>query len=60
MGVIGLVLAVLTAGYILGVWTGGLVFRQRQGAYEDAVPTALWSVPVFVPDRKPSPPERHW
>lgn len=41
MGAIGLVLGLFTVGYILGVWTGGLVFRQRQGVYEDAVPAAI-------------------
>jgi hypothetical protein len=33
MGAIGLILGLFTVGYILGVWTGGLVFRQRQGAH---------------------------
>jgi hypothetical protein len=37
MGAIGLILGLFTVGYMLGVWTGGLVFRQRQGVYEDAV-----------------------
>jgi hypothetical protein len=41
MGAIGLVLGLFTVGYILGVWTGGLVFRQRQGRYEDAIPAAI-------------------
>jgi len=30
------VFALFTVGYILGVWTAGLVFRQPQRAYEDA------------------------
>jgi hypothetical protein len=37
MGAIGMILGLFTVGYMLGVWTGGLVFRQRQGVYEDAV-----------------------
>jgi hypothetical protein len=36
MGALGLILGLFTVGYILGVWTGGMVFRQRQGVYEDA------------------------
>ncbi len=35
MGLMGLVFALFTVGYVLGVWTAGLVFRQPQGAYED-------------------------
>lgn len=37
MGYVGLVLALFTIGYILGVWTALLVVRQPQRAYEDAV-----------------------
>jgi hypothetical protein len=37
MGLLGLVLALVTAAYIAGVWTGGLFFSQRQNAYEEAV-----------------------
>ena len=48
MGDLGLVSAVVAAGYIVGVWTGALVFRQRQRAYEDAVPTTISSPPVTV------------
>jgi hypothetical protein len=36
MGVIGVVFALFTVGYLLGVWTAGLVFRQPQRAFEDA------------------------
>jgi hypothetical protein len=36
MGVMGVVFALFTVGYVLGVWTAGLVFRQRQRAHEDA------------------------
>jgi hypothetical protein len=60
MGVIGLVLAVLTGGYFLGVWTGGLVFKQHQGTYEDAVPTTPSSTPVIVPGETTAPSGRRW
>jgi hypothetical protein len=33
-----LVFALFTAGYILGVWTACVVFRQSQSAYEDGAP----------------------
>lgn len=36
MGFLGLVFALFTAGYVLGVWTAGLVFKQPQRAYEDS------------------------
>jgi hypothetical protein len=36
MGLLGIVLALFTVGYMLGVWTSALVFRQRQLAYEEA------------------------
>jgi hypothetical protein len=36
MGIVGVVFALFTVGYLLGVWTAGLVFRQPQPAYEDA------------------------
>jgi hypothetical protein len=48
VGIVGLVFALFTVGYILGVWTACLVFRQPQPAYEDGVPAALSSVPVVV------------
>jgi hypothetical protein len=48
MGDLGLVLALVFAGYIVGVWTGALVFRQRQRAYEDALPAAISSPPVII------------
>ena len=37
MGIAGLVFALFTLGYILGVWTACLVFRQPQRAYEEGV-----------------------
>jgi hypothetical protein len=36
VGVISAVFALFTVGYVLGVWTAGIVFRQPQRAYEDA------------------------
>jgi hypothetical protein len=48
MEYLGLVLALFTLGYILGVWTAFLVVRQPQRAYEDAVAAPLSDVPVIV------------
>jgi hypothetical protein len=36
MGVAGVVFALFTIGYVLGVWTACGVFRQPQRAHEDA------------------------
>ncbi|HEY8815042.1 MAG TPA: hypothetical protein VIP57_08065 [Candidatus Dormibacteraeota bacterium] len=33
----GLVLAIFTSGYILGVWAACLVLKQPQKSYEDGV-----------------------
>ena len=41
MGIAGVVLAVFTSGYILGVWTACLVLKQPQRAYEDGVLVSL-------------------
>jgi hypothetical protein len=35
MGLMSFVLALFTIGYILGVWTACVVFRQPQREYED-------------------------
>jgi len=35
MGYAGLVLALFTLGYIVGVWTAFLVLKEPQAAYED-------------------------
>jgi hypothetical protein len=37
VAVAGLVFALFTVGYILGVWTACLVFRQPQHVYEEGV-----------------------
>ena len=48
MGVGGVVFALFTVGYILGVWTAFMVLRLPQGAYEDAVPANRPSVQVVL------------
>ena len=48
MGVGGIVFALFTVGYILGVWTAFAVSRQPQGAYEDAVPALRPGVPIIL------------
>jgi hypothetical protein len=48
MGVVGLVFALFTVGYIVGVWTAFVVLRQPQGQYEDAVPAWVPTTPVIV------------
>jgi hypothetical protein len=49
MGYLGLVLALFTLGYILGVWTAFAVLRQPQRTYEDApVQAPLSGVPVIL------------
>ena len=55
MGDLGLVFALVFGGYILGVWTGALVFRQRQRGYEDAEQAAISSPSVTI-IRHPSHP----
>jgi hypothetical protein len=41
MGIAGVVLAVFTSGYILGVWAACLVLKKPQRVYEDGVPAPL-------------------
>jgi len=53
MGFAGVVFALFTLGYILGVWTALLVTKQPQGAYEDAAAVSVSDVPVFVLRRTP-------
>jgi hypothetical protein len=48
VGIVGLLFALFTTGYILGVWTACLVFRQPRRAYEDGGPIAPSSVPVIL------------
>ena len=37
MELVGIVFALFTAGYIIGVWTACLVFKQPQHVYEDGI-----------------------
>jgi hypothetical protein len=46
MGLAGIVVALFSCGYILGVWTACLVLKQPQKAYEAGVP-----VPILGPAR---------
>jgi hypothetical protein len=46
----GLVFAMGSVGYILGVWTACLVFKQPQRAYEEGAPAVVSSPRVFVLD----------
>jgi hypothetical protein len=49
MGVMSLVFALFTIGYILGVWTACVVFRQPQRVYEEGGPwRAAEEVPAFA------------
>jgi len=49
MGVMSLVFALFTIGYILGVWTACLVFRQPQRVYEEGGPgPANEGAPAFA------------
>ena len=48
MGYLGLVFALFTLGYILGVWTAFAVLRKPQTAYEDAVTVSQPEFPVIV------------
>ncbi len=41
MGLVGMVFALFTTGYILGVWTACLVFKQPQQVYEDGITLSL-------------------
>jgi hypothetical protein len=48
MPLVGLVLALFTLGYILGVWTACLVFKQPQVGYEEG---GTWRTAEAVPVR---------
>jgi hypothetical protein len=41
VGLAGVVFALFTSGYIIGVWTACLVFKQPQRAYEESLPVSL-------------------
>ena len=38
MGLLSLIFTLFTIGYILGVWTACMVFRQPQRSFEDGMP----------------------
>ena len=48
MGFVGVVFALFTLGYILGVWTALLVTKQPQREYEEAAAVSVSDVPVIV------------
>ena len=48
MGFAGVVFALFTLGYILGVWTALLVTKQPQGPYEEGAAVSVSDVPVIV------------
>jgi len=58
MGVMGLLFALFTGGYILGVWMACIVFWQRERAYEDFAPGALASTLDAVPGDASRPVEK--
>ena len=58
MGLMSLVFALFTAGYILGVWTACVIFKQPQRAYEDGLPISqagprLMVPPAVLAERRP-------
>lgn len=59
MGVMGLVFALFTVGYILGVWTALAVLKQTDGQYEDAVAARASTTPVIVLGGASRVPSRH-
>jgi hypothetical protein len=48
VGLAGFVFSLFTAGYILGVWTACLVFKQPQRAYEEGESLSLKTPQVVV------------
>ena len=48
MGLAGVVLALFTSGYIIGVWTACLVLRQPQRSYEEGIPLPLATARAIV------------
>lgn len=48
MGLAGVVFALFTCGYIIGVWTACLVLRQPQRVYEDSIPLPLATARAIV------------
>jgi hypothetical protein len=48
MGLAGVVFALFTSGYILGVWAACLVLKQPQHAYEDGGPAPISGARAIV------------
>jgi len=48
MELAALVFALFTAGYILGVWTACLVFKQPQQVYEEGLPMSPGTARAMV------------
>jgi hypothetical protein len=48
MGFVGVVFALFTLGYILGVWTALLVTKQPQRAYEETAGMSVSDVPALM------------
>jgi hypothetical protein len=47
MAALGFIFGLLTIGYVAGVWTACVVFRESQSTYEDGAP-ALRASPVYA------------
>ena len=48
MGFVGVVFALVTLGYMFGVWTALLVTKQLQRAYEDGSPASVSDIRVIA------------
>jgi hypothetical protein len=48
MGFVGVIFALLTLGYIFGVWTALLVTKHPQRAYEDGAAASISDVPMIL------------
>jgi hypothetical protein len=48
MGFVGVVFALFTLGYIVGVWTALAVTKQPQRLYEDGATISMSDVPLIV------------
>jgi hypothetical protein len=48
VGIVSAVFALFTDGYILGVWTAGLAFRQSQLEHEEGAPARHPSIQLIA------------
>jgi hypothetical protein len=48
MGLAGVVFALFTSGYIIGVWTACLVLKQPQHIYEEGIPLPVATARAIV------------